>query len=95
MKKLNLEVGRIRGWLKDPVHAAEELDISVEEATEYWNSSFELLPSNLATLLPNFSVQPIEEPIEENFTESQLLPESNTEIYPKEMIEVFASGSLF
>ncbi len=52
MQKLNLEVGRIRGWLKNPAHAAQEMDISIEEASEYWESSFTLLPSSLDSLLP-------------------------------------------
>lgn len=52
IKKLNLEVGRLRGWIKSPAEAAEEFDISVEEASEYWNSSFQLLPSNVGNLLP-------------------------------------------
>ncbi len=52
IKKLNLEVGRIRGWLKDPKHAAEEMDITIEEATEFWNSTFTMLPEKLSNLLP-------------------------------------------
>jgi len=55
IKKLNLEVGRLRGWLKDPKHAAEEMDITVEEAIEYWNSNFTLLPSAVSNLLSDIS----------------------------------------
>jgi len=56
IQKLNLEVGRIRGWLKDPKHASEEMDISIEDATEYWKSSFILLPENIHKMLPNMSL---------------------------------------
>ena len=54
MKKFNLEAGRLRGWLKTPQEAAEELDMSIEEASSYWKSNFTLLPENLPTLLPQF-----------------------------------------
>lgn len=53
IKKLNLEVGRLRGWIKSPQEAAEEFDISMEEATKFWKSNFTLLPSHLPALLPN------------------------------------------
>lgn len=86
MKKFNLEVGRIRGWLKNPVHAAEELDISVEEASAYWNSGFTLLPSNIATMLPNFNIQEEQEPINNICYE---------DAYDAEPLEVFKTGSLF
>lgn len=53
IRQLNLEVGRLRGWIKSPAEAAEEFDISEEEATEYWNSSYQLFPSHFAgNLLP-------------------------------------------
>lgn len=93
MKKFNLEVGRIRGWLKDPVHAAEELDISVEEAAEYWNSGFTLLPSNITTMLPNFNIRASED-IEEN---KKLEPVNNLlePLYDEEVLETFKMGSLF
>ena len=54
MKKFNLEAGRLRGWLKTPQEAAEELDMSIEEASSYWKSNFTLIPENLPTLLPQF-----------------------------------------
>lgn len=54
MKKFNLEAGRLRGWLKTPQEAAEELDISIEEASSYWKSNFTLIPENLPILLPQF-----------------------------------------
>ncbi len=59
IKKLNLEVGRLRGWIKTPQEAAEEFDITLEEANKYWKSTYELLPSTLSHLLP----QPKKEPI--------------------------------
>ncbi|TDA63607.1 DUF4942 domain-containing protein [Sulfuricurvum sp. IAE1] len=52
IKKLNLEVGRLRGWIKSPAEAAEEFDITAEEANEYWNSNYQMLPSHVGNLLP-------------------------------------------
>ena len=66
IKKLNLEVGRLRGWIKTPQEAAEEFDITLEEANTYWKSTYELLPSTLSHLLPQpkkepiYSIEPIE-----------------------------------
>ena len=54
MKKFNLEAGRLKGWLKTPQEAAEELDMSIEEASSYWKSNFTLLPKDLANMLPQF-----------------------------------------
>lgn len=59
IKKLNLEVGRLRGWIKSPSEAAEEFDITMEEAAEYWKSTYQVLPSTLSHLLP----QPKKEPV--------------------------------
>ena len=110
MKKLNLEVGRLRGWIKSPQEAAEQFDISVEEASEFWNSNFTLLPSSVQTLLPNFNIATIEdEPEEEAIlasTEDELeavivlkddtaLKPVNQEGYTKEILEIFATGTLF
>ena len=53
-----LEVGRLRGWIKTPQEAAEEFDITLEEANEYWKSTYELLPSTLAHLLPQIKAEP-------------------------------------
>lgn len=58
IKKLNLEVGRLRGWIKTPQEAAEEFDITLEEANNYWKSTYELLPSTLAHLLPQSKAEP-------------------------------------
>lgn len=70
IKKLNLEVGRLRGWIKSPAEAAEEFDISEEEANEYWNSSFQMLPSGITNLLPSAptTVNGPDEVINENET---------------------------
>lgn len=59
IKKLNLEVGRLRGWIKTPQEAAEEFDITLEEANNYWKSTYELLPATLSHLLPNKQETPI------------------------------------
>lgn len=94
IKKLNLEVGRIRGWLKDPKHAAEEMDITIEEAQEYWESSFTLLPSHLGDLLPQTTQQ--EQQPEEVETEEVIEDEvviSNQ--YDDAQLKAFENGTLF
>lgn len=53
IKKFNLEVGRLKGWIKSPQEAVDEMDISLEEAMRYWKSSFTLLPSHMSNLLPS------------------------------------------
>jgi len=63
MKALNLEAARLNMWIKSPFAAAEEFDITLEEATEMFGTNFTLLPSNLTNLLPN--IQQEEETIEE------------------------------
>ncbi len=91
IQKLNLEVGRIRGWLKNPAHAAEEMDITVEEATEYWNSSFTLLPSHLGNLLPQ---QPEQKP--ENEAEEVVEKEIKKQtLYDAAQLDAFRNGILF
>lgn len=96
MKKFNLEVGRIRGWLKDPAHAAEELDMSIEEAAEYWNSGFALLPSNAATYLSSFSSimqnETMETSDEAGLEDEVMIQEP---LYDATVLEVFKNGTLF
>jgi len=92
MQKLNLEVGRIRGWLRDPIHAAEEMDISVKDAQEYWKSNFTLLPENTQNLLPQFNLVDTEKEAEEenkvevfqNDSESIIVIQNNVDEPEKE-----------
>ena len=90
IQKLNLEVGRLRGWIKSPQEAAQEFDITVEEAQEGWNGNFTLLPENLQNLLPSFkaeeNVEPIADPKEKT---------ANNVSYTQEDLEVFSTGLLF
>ncbi len=51
MKKFNLEVGRILGWLKDYKQASEELEIPIAETTKWFNNSVQKLQSNNIKLL--------------------------------------------
>ena len=102
IQKLNLEVGRIRGWLKDPKHASEEMDISIEEATEYWDSSFTLLPSNIQNLLPdislNLSTENEENGEPEKETKIEEVEKEKVEIsnlYDENQLKVFENGTLF
>ncbi|WP_152184423.1 DUF4942 domain-containing protein [Sulfurimonas indica] len=109
MQKLNLEVGRIRGWLKDPKHASEEMDISIEDATEYWKSSFTLLPENIQNLLPNMNINISAEdeneknPVIDN-SESEIKAKDDevkkeemetSNLYDENQLEVFKNGTLF
>lgn len=90
IQKLNLEVGRIRGWLKNPAHAAQEMDITVEEATEYWNSNFILLPSHLENLLPQKAREEHEPRIKDKKEKVEIL-----NLYDDKQMDVFKTGLLF
>lgn len=57
MRKFNLEAGRLKGWLKSPQEASEELEISLEEANSYWNSNFTLLPKDIFSVLPHLKTK--------------------------------------
>jgi len=83
IKKLNLEVGRLRGWIKSPSEAAEEFDITMEEASEYWKSSYQVLPSTLSKLLPQpkkesvYNIKTIENNEVGLFQDDKLIYKSN------------------
>ena len=51
IKKFNVEAGKLKGWIKSPKEASEELDIDIKEATTYFNSSNKLLSSNVKLLV--------------------------------------------
>lgn len=42
LKKLNIEVGRIKGWINSKKEAQEELNLTPEEAAEYFKSNIQL-----------------------------------------------------
>jgi len=42
MKQLNVEFGRLKGWLKDHHQAAEELNIKPEEAADFFNTNLQI-----------------------------------------------------
>ncbi len=42
LKALNIEVGRLLGWLKSPSEASLELDISETEASKYFGSMYQI-----------------------------------------------------
>lgn len=50
MKRFNLEVGRILGWLKDYKQASEELDIPLNECMQMFNSTIKLCRTNIPLL---------------------------------------------
>lgn len=49
MRRLNIEFGRLKGWVRDWSEAAQEMDIPAEEAKQGFNSLFKL--GNVTALL--------------------------------------------
>lgn len=47
---LNVEHGRLRGWLKNPVEAAEELNIDEAVAAKYFHNNLQITASSLKSL---------------------------------------------
>lgn len=50
MRKLNVEFGRLEGWLKSAQEAAEELDITIDEAAESFNQNLKLTNTSFLQL---------------------------------------------
>lgn len=50
IKKLNVEFGRLKGWIKSAQQAASDLDISEEEAAESFNSNLMLGKESVLSL---------------------------------------------
>jgi hypothetical protein len=50
MKKLNVEAGRLLGWIKSPTEAAKEMGIDPEEADQAYGSNLVLAPTNVKLL---------------------------------------------
>lgn len=50
IKKLNIEFGRLKGWLKNKQEASEELNIPVEEIAEFFNTNYRLTSANVPLL---------------------------------------------
>ncbi len=48
--KLNVEFGRLKGWIKSKEQAADELDISEQDATKFFCSNFNLTSDTLQLL---------------------------------------------
>ena len=51
IRKLNVEFGRLKGWLKSKDEAVSELGITPEEAEAYFGSTAKVLPERAPTLL--------------------------------------------
>jgi hypothetical protein len=51
IRKLNVEFGRLKGWLKCKQEAADELGITPEEAEAYFGSTVKVLPERAPALL--------------------------------------------
>jgi hypothetical protein len=50
MKKLNIEAGRLNGWVKSPEEAAEEMNIPITEIKELFGSNLQLAISQYKML---------------------------------------------
>ena len=50
IKRLNVEAGRLLGWLRTPEDAVKELGYSPRDVSECWNTNTKLLPSNIKLL---------------------------------------------
>ena len=50
MKKLNVEFGRLKGWVKNAAHAADELDMSIEDTESAFMSNIQLQKSEVLML---------------------------------------------
>lgn len=50
MCKLNIELGRLKGWLRSPKEAVDELDIPLEIAEQSFNSNLQLTSNALLSL---------------------------------------------
>ena len=98
MKIFNLEAGRLKGWLKSPQEAADELDISIEEANSYWKSNFTLLPKDLFTMLPQFTEQDVEEEFKKDSEKQNVLEIKVSTLYGQliqNLLEIHNNGKLY
>jgi hypothetical protein len=46
MKRLNIEAARLNGWVKSPAEAAEEIGVTLDEATAAFGRNLTLLAEN-------------------------------------------------
>jgi len=53
IKKLNVEFGRLKGWLTNHIQASEELDIPVAETEKYFKGNYQLPATEGLLLLKN------------------------------------------
>lgn len=51
MKKLNIEAGRLNGWVKSPKEAAEEMNIPLAEVVRFYNSNLQISAKNMPLLI--------------------------------------------
>lgn len=68
IKKLNVEFGRLKGWLKDKHQAAQETGITHEEAAQFFNSTLQLGTSAGVLLLTQANADVAELPATETAT---------------------------
>ena len=92
LKKFNLEVSRLRGWVKNAKEAADEIEgLSLEEAEKYWKSTYTLLPEHLPQMLPEFASLESNDEYNEEYSEEF---EGNAQV-TQEQMAAFENGTLF
>jgi hypothetical protein len=50
MKKLNIEAGRLNGWIRSAGEAAEEMDLQIEEVQEHFGVNYQMLANGVKLL---------------------------------------------
>ena len=51
IKAMNVEVGRLLGWVHNEQHAAYEMGENVTEITKYFKTTYTALPNQISQLL--------------------------------------------
>ena len=49
--KLNIEVGKLNGWIKDPQHCAEEMEIDEKEVLKFYDNNVKIEFKNINNLI--------------------------------------------
>lgn len=89
MAKFNVEVGRLRNWIKSPEEAAQELNISLQDASSAWCSLQSITSSDVKNLLPATASE------NETVTTQIDEEENNSLLYTEEQMKTFQEGTLF
>jgi len=50
IKKLNIEAGRLNGWIKSPEEASQEMNIDIKEVLDFYNTNLQIVAKNVLLL---------------------------------------------